>query len=58
MTRDQWRDIALKGIVAAGFFFVLQYIILKASLDTSLLWAGALGIGAGLLAWSQLQRGG
>ena len=58
MTRDQWRDIALKGIVAAGFFFVLQYIILKASLDTSLLWAAALGIGAGLLAWSQSQRGG
>ena len=58
MTRDQWRDIALKGLVAAGFFFVLQYIILKASLDTSLLWAAALAIGAGLLAWSQSQRGG
>jgi hypothetical protein len=57
MNRDQWGDIALKGAVAAVFFFVLQFVILKASLDTSLFWSAALGIGAGLLAWSQARRG-
>ena len=56
MTREQWGDITLKAAVASGFFFFLQYVILKASLDTSLFWAGALGAGAGLLAWSQASR--
>jgi hypothetical protein len=57
MNRDQMSDIVLKGVVAAAFFFVLQYVILKSSLDTSLFWAIALGGGAGLLAWSQHGRG-
>jgi hypothetical protein len=57
MSRDQWGDVVFKGILGAGFFFVLQYVVMKASLDTSLFWAAALGIGAGLLAWSQHRRG-
>ncbi len=56
MTRDQWGDIAVKGVVGASFFFILQYLILKASLETSLFWAIALGGGAALLAWSQHTR--
>jgi hypothetical protein len=56
MNREQMVDVATKAVVAAAFFFVLQYVILKASLDTSLFWAIALGGGAGLLAWSQQTR--
>ena len=56
MSRDQKIDIAIKTVSGAGFFFVLQYVILKASFDTSLFWALALGGGAGLLAWSQQTR--
>jgi hypothetical protein len=57
MTRDQLAEIAVKAGTAAGFFFVLQYVALNASLDTSLFWAAGLGLGAGLLAWSQQRRG-
>jgi hypothetical protein len=56
VTRDQLAEIVLKGVVAATFFFVLQYVIMKASLDTSLFWAIALGLGASMLAWSQHTR--
>ena len=56
MTSQQKSDIALKAAVAAAFFFVLQYVILHATLETSLFWAGTLGAGAGLLAWSQVTR--
>jgi hypothetical protein len=56
MNREQMTDVALKGVVAAAFFFVLQYFILKASFDTSLFWTIALGGGAGLLAWNQHTR--
>ena len=56
MSRAQLIDIALKTVTAAGFFFVLQYVVLKAPFDTSLFWAIALGGGAGLLAWSQQTR--
>lgn len=56
MSRAQQVDIAIKAASGAGFFFVLQYVIFHASLDTSLFWAIAMGIGAGLLAWSQHTR--
>lgn len=56
MSRDQMTDIAVKGLSGAGFFFVLQYYVLEASLQTALFWGTALGIGAGLLAWSQHTR--
>lgn len=57
MTPNVWRDVVLKGAVASVFFFVLQYVILKASLGSSLVWAIGLGFGASLLAWSQARRG-
>ena len=57
MTRQQLADIALKAVLAAAFFFVLQYTVMTASLETSLFWAASLGLGAGLLAWSQARRG-
>ena len=57
MTSQQKSDIALKAAVGGAFFFFLQYVILHASFDTSLFWGFALGIGAGLLAWSQETRG-
>lgn len=41
---------------AGAFFFVLQRYVLKESLESSLLWAVALAIGAGFLAWSQQRR--
>ena len=56
MSREQKIDIAIKAASGTAFFFVLQYVILKASFDTSLFWAVALGGGAGLLAWSQQTR--
>lgn len=58
MNRAQWIDVVTKALVAASFFFVLQYVILKSSLDIALFWTLALGGGAGLLAWSQHTRGG
>lgn len=57
MNPSVWRDVIVKGTVASIFFFVLQYVILKASLESSLLWAVGLGFGASLLAWSQARRG-
>ena len=56
MNRAQLIDVVLKTLTGGAFFFVLQYVILKASFDTSLFWAIALGGGAGLLAWSQQTR--
>jgi hypothetical protein len=56
VTPQQWQDVGLKAVVAAVFFFILQFVILKASLETSLFWTLALGVGAGLLAWSQHTR--
>ncbi len=57
MNATIWRDVVLKGAVASAFFFVLQYVILRASLDSSLLWAVGLGFGASFLAWTQARRG-
>jgi hypothetical protein len=57
MTRSQWAGIALKAGLAAVFFFVLQYAVLKAPVETSLLWAAGLGAAAAMLAWSQAKRG-
>lgn len=41
---------------AAVFFFILQRHVLNESIATSLLWAAALGVAAGALAWSQQRR--
>ena len=58
MNRAQWTDVVTKALVAAAFFFCLQLYILRASLDTSLLWMVGMGCCAGYLAWSQHTRGG
>jgi hypothetical protein len=50
--------IALHGLVAAAFFFVLQRFVLNQSFETSLLWGGLLGAGAAAIAWQQMRRGG
>ena len=57
MSRNQWIDIALKGALAAGFFFTLKYVILNAPFEMSLVWGVSLGIAACLLAYSQHKRG-
>ena len=57
MSGGQWIDIALKGALAAVFFFTLKYVVLKAPFETSLVWGACLGTAACLLAWSQHKRG-
>jgi hypothetical protein len=57
VSREQWQDIAFKGVLAAVFFFVLKhYVVLNSSLENSLFWGVAMGMGASLLAWSQHNR--
>ena len=51
-----WRYLALHAAAAAAFFFVLQRYTLHASLETSLLWALALGGCAAGLAYRQVNR--
>jgi hypothetical protein len=53
---ENWRYIALHAAVAAAFFFLLQRYALNASVDTSLLWALALGVCAARLATMQSNR--
>ena len=48
---------AMHIVVAAATFFCFQHFILVASLQTSLIWALAGGLGAAYLAWSQHRRG-
>jgi hypothetical protein len=57
MKLAQIMDIVIKALFAVVFFFVLQYFVLNAPLETSALWAGGMGIAAGYLAWSQSKRG-
>ena len=51
-----WRYIALHTLAAAAFIFLLQRYTLKASLETSLLWALAFGGCAAGLAYMQSNR--
>jgi hypothetical protein len=50
------RHIAMHAVAAAAFMFLLQRYALNATLETSLLWALALGAGAAGLAYSQSKR--
>ena len=52
----RWADIALKALLAVGFFFVLQYVVLKATMEVSLLWSAGMGCVAACLAYSQQRR--
>jgi len=51
-----WRYIALHGVAAAAFVFLLQRYALGASLESSLLWALTFGGCAAGLAFSQSNR--
>jgi hypothetical protein len=50
------RYIMLHAAAAAGFIFLLQRYGLRASLETSLLWAVAFGACAAGLAYRQSKR--
>ena len=51
-----WGFIALHGVVATVFIFLLQHYGLNASLESSLLWALTFGGCAAGLAYSQANR--
>jgi hypothetical protein len=51
-----WRYIALHAVTAGAFIFLLQRYGLKASLDSSLLWALTFGACAAGLAYMQSNR--
>jgi len=46
----------MHAVAAAAFMFLLQRYALNATLESSLLWALALGAGAAGLAYSQSNR--
>jgi len=56
MTAEAWRNVALHAAGAAVFGFVLLRFALAASLEMSLLWAAAFGVGAAAIAWRQNKR--
>ena len=51
-----WRYIALHAVGAAAFMFLLPRYALRASLESSLLWAWTFGGCAAGLAYSQSNR--
>ena len=55
-TMKNWRYIALHAATAGAFIFLLQRYGLKASLDSSLLWALTFGACAAGLAYMQSNR--
>jgi hypothetical protein len=50
------RYIVMHAVAGAVFMFLLQRYALNATLESSLLWALALGAGAAGLAYSQSNR--
>lgn len=48
-----WGNVALHAALAAVFFFVFQHVVLKAGVETSVLWAIVMGIAAAWLSWKQ-----
>jgi hypothetical protein len=51
-----WKPIALHSTAAAAFFYMLQRYGLHATVESSIFWALAMGIVAGLIAWRQVSR--
>lgn len=45
--------VAGHAVGAAAFFFVLQHVVLKQTLDSSLLWSAFFAGAAALVAWRQ-----
>jgi hypothetical protein len=56
LAMKHWRYIALHGVTAGAFIFLLQRYALDASLDTSLLWMLTFGACAAGLAYMQSNR--
>ena len=50
---NRWLYILLHVATAAVFGFVLQRYALQQSVDTSMLWAAAFGVGAAFVSWRQ-----
>ena len=48
-----WSRVVLHALLAAAFFFVLNYYFLKTGLESSLSWAFALGGIAAVIAYRQ-----
>jgi cobalamin synthase len=51
-----WRYIGLHAVAAASFIFLLQRYAMKATFESSLLWALIFGACAAALAYSQSKR--
>ncbi len=45
--------MAFNAVLAGAFFFILQRFGLQASVETSLVWAGAGAAAAAMVAWKQ-----
>jgi hypothetical protein len=58
MNRQIIQHMAFHGIIAAVFFFALNFYILKTGLESSLSWALGLGVFAAGLAYQQSKRSG
>ena len=52
----RWARIALHAAGAGAFFFLFQYYTLKAELESSIRWAIAMAVFAGLLAFQQTAK--
>ena len=52
------QKMAFHGILAAAFFFVLNYYLLKTELESAVSWAIGLGVFAAGLAYQQAKRSG
>ena len=50
-----WGRVALHALLAAAFFFVLNYYLLHTDLEASLSWALALGGVAAVIAYRQMK---
>jgi len=46
----------MHAAMAAAFFFVLDLVVLKSSLDSAIRWAVGMAGFAALLAWQQSSR--
>jgi hypothetical protein len=56
VSMKNWRFMALHGVTAAVFIFLLQRYALSASLESALLWALTFGGCAAGLAYAQSNR--
>jgi hypothetical protein len=50
-----WGRVVLHALLAAAFFFILNYYFLHTGLETSLSWALALGGIAAVIAYRQTK---